>query len=594
MFLHVEEFKLKYPFGNQIYQGGYGSVYSSENSVVKIQNTAESQVNDDEGIAFASSILASSIREIDFYSRISHPCIVSLLDWSIEILSEDEFISYMAFPKGEDINSAYKNGKITFDEICQDLLSAVAFLHSNYICHKDIKPYNIIFIDGRAVLIDFGISKNTKPVDDYAITKGIGFTPTFRDPEYVRTEDNKDTCDEYSLGVALYCILHNLSYIKDGINDTEPYPYIIGYNLEDDGVEIIKDCFLPIGRRLRAIDLLKKYEYEYIPGTIFETEIPTYGDMCTDQVQQIFNKYSDWMFGVCMQYKYDTKTFFLVSHLFHRSLKLVVPNFVTDQKDIELLCICCIYLASISEEDKVGIDAIMDLSRNYYNMEEFLNMIKVIMIELHGIVVTETYWFYAKSCDDIFGYLTEVFSCNYNLDRIKFYTVISVTNKDMTCDKIMFWARTFYGVRIAQYAFSKSISSLKKVLVPQPEDYIKNQRIVIGVKPKADDDPTLIEKDIVKIVLDIKSEYIGVDILNYITSYMKYFKQFTPENGYQIYNALINWKITQIRLMWYYNVYLGLDVIELRKFLNNDFNPFNVSSVKELIDNNVNIIPPIV
>ena len=54
-----------------------------------------------------------------------------------------------------------KNKKPLFDEkinIFKQILSAVQFLHSNRIIHQDIKPANILFVDGIPKLCDFGLS----------------------------------------------------------------------------------------------------------------------------------------------------------------------------------------------------------------------------------------------------------------------------------------------------------------------------------------------------------------------------------------------------------------------------------------------------
>lgn len=54
-----------------------------------------------------------------------------------------------------------RNKKLTFEEkinIFKQILSGVQFLHSNEIIHQDIKPANILFVDGIPKLCDFGLS----------------------------------------------------------------------------------------------------------------------------------------------------------------------------------------------------------------------------------------------------------------------------------------------------------------------------------------------------------------------------------------------------------------------------------------------------
>lgn len=61
----------------------------------------------------------------------------------------------------ETLDDKIKSGTLTFQqtmEIIRQIWNAIAFLHSIGISHNDLKPNNVIFVDGVPKLIDFGLS----------------------------------------------------------------------------------------------------------------------------------------------------------------------------------------------------------------------------------------------------------------------------------------------------------------------------------------------------------------------------------------------------------------------------------------------------
>jgi len=99
------------------------------------------------------------VKRGDIFNNIAYPCmfkhpnIINILAYT-----QKENEEYMTIPKGESILKAYKSGKISLKQIAYDIAAALNALHENKICHNDVKPENIIFLDGKAVLIDFGVS----------------------------------------------------------------------------------------------------------------------------------------------------------------------------------------------------------------------------------------------------------------------------------------------------------------------------------------------------------------------------------------------------------------------------------------------------
>lgn len=88
----------------------------------------------------------------------------------------------------------------------EKLLRAITHCHENEICHRDIKPDNILIDKTDNVkVIDFGLSKYfDKNIS--TLESRVG-TPAYMAPEVVmgKTYDNK--CDVWALGVTMYQLL---------------------------------------------------------------------------------------------------------------------------------------------------------------------------------------------------------------------------------------------------------------------------------------------------------------------------------------------------------------------------------------------------
>lgn len=94
-----------------------------------------------------------------------------------------------------------KEGRLEFSQLCllgTGLLEGLKALHRAGLCHRDVKPSNVLFVNALPVLTDMGC------VSETSFGKYTGFTPGFV-PEYGSGE-NYDPVDHdlYALGKLLY------------------------------------------------------------------------------------------------------------------------------------------------------------------------------------------------------------------------------------------------------------------------------------------------------------------------------------------------------------------------------------------------------
>jgi serine/threonine protein kinase len=88
---------------------------------------------------------------------VNHPNIAQLFGWSYE-----DGVFYLILKKGKSLEAANYDD----EKFISELSSAIAFLNGVGIAHADIKPSNVVIIDDRVQLIDFGIAKFCNLIDD--------------------------------------------------------------------------------------------------------------------------------------------------------------------------------------------------------------------------------------------------------------------------------------------------------------------------------------------------------------------------------------------------------------------------------------------
>ena len=118
--------------------------------------------------------------------------------------SQDEVIMLLEYLPGKDLYNKIKiSGKMAESQAFlyfSQLLKGLLFLRHHGICHRDLKPDNILFDEENNLKIaDFSLS-------DYyeGGLKGICGTPGYMAPEIFSHDIYDEKVDIFSLGVVLY------------------------------------------------------------------------------------------------------------------------------------------------------------------------------------------------------------------------------------------------------------------------------------------------------------------------------------------------------------------------------------------------------
>ncbi len=141
-------------------------------------------------------------KEFEIQSKLHHPGIATAV--SLEKINGIGLCIIAEWIEGKTLAEVLDEGKLARNDrlrLTNEIIEALAYLHSEGIVHRDIKPENIMIRKngGSAVIVDFGLADT----DTHTQLKAAAGTEGYMAPEaYSRHEaDTRD--DVYSIGVVL-------------------------------------------------------------------------------------------------------------------------------------------------------------------------------------------------------------------------------------------------------------------------------------------------------------------------------------------------------------------------------------------------------
>lgn len=194
-----------YNIGQILGQGAFGIVkqithkVTKEVRAVKILDKANFKTEEER---------KSFLNEVAIQKALDHPNITKLYEYFQD--SKNYYIISEVCSGGELFDKIISLG--SFSEAMaagymKDILSVVAYCHSQKIVHRDLKPENFLLdckLDSAHLkAIDFGASKFYKRGE--TINQLIG-TPDYMAPEVISKKYN-EKCDEWSAGVIMFILL---------------------------------------------------------------------------------------------------------------------------------------------------------------------------------------------------------------------------------------------------------------------------------------------------------------------------------------------------------------------------------------------------
>ena len=210
------------------------------------------------------------IREAQAAGILNHPAIVTVHDIGRDEDTDTSFIA-MEFVEGQNLKEVLSQGRaLSFEQIA-DIIAQVGealdFAHAKGIVHRDVKPANVILLEGnRAKITDFGIAKIASGAANLTSTGQFLGTPNYMAPEQIKGAPVDGRTDIFALGICLYeCLTRRKPFGGDSLTSIsykivhEPFPPLheINPQIPEGYEEIVANCLQkdPTKRYQRARDL---------------------------------------------------------------------------------------------------------------------------------------------------------------------------------------------------------------------------------------------------------------------------------------------------------------------------------------------------
>jgi hypothetical protein len=184
----------RYRLLERLGEGGMGVVHLAEDQhgrkvAIKVLRPA---------VAGDVTALRRLAREVDTMRRVHSPHVAEILD--ADVTAEPPYVVTQYVPGSTLEEAVFEQGPLygsALQRLAAGLARALAAIHGAGVIHRDLKPGNVMFLDGEPIVIDFGIAQAVDSTRLTATGLVIG-TPGYLAPEIIEGEEAGAPADVHS------------------------------------------------------------------------------------------------------------------------------------------------------------------------------------------------------------------------------------------------------------------------------------------------------------------------------------------------------------------------------------------------------------
>ncbi|MBZ0293092.1 MAG: protein kinase [Anaerolineae bacterium] len=199
----------RYVLAEPIGEGGMGVVFrafdrlSGETVALKRVHVPGTKLQ------FMSSARSTDFRlalaqEFKMLASLRHPNIISVLDYGFDQLRQPYFTMDLLENTQTILEAGQGKSPQTQINLLVQMFQALAYLHRRHILHRDIKPDNVLVVDGHVKMLDFGLSVAREEFDRDAELERVSGTLAYMAPELLQGYPPSEFSDLYAAGLMAY------------------------------------------------------------------------------------------------------------------------------------------------------------------------------------------------------------------------------------------------------------------------------------------------------------------------------------------------------------------------------------------------------
>lgn len=197
----------RYQLLEKVGEGGMGAVYKAHDNLTGATVALKQVTTSATNLVFNSRGDSSNLHialalEFQTLASLRHPNIISVLDYGFDE-NRDPFFTMEYLDKAQTITDAGKEKSL--DEklnFMLEMLQSLVYLHQRDVLHRDLKPDNVLVVDGQVKVMDFGLSLVMKG-SNVSSSDTVG-TIAYMAPELFQDASPSKSADLYAVGVMAY------------------------------------------------------------------------------------------------------------------------------------------------------------------------------------------------------------------------------------------------------------------------------------------------------------------------------------------------------------------------------------------------------